>query len=109
MGKEIGIQLLPATNDLDISVQKDSTGKILSGLTLGKITPQNQYMILMLYPGELKEYPTVGVGITEAVNDTDPLPWRHSIREQLEADGQYVKDLEFNGMTNLIIDADYNG
>lgn len=76
------------------------------GLALGEITPQNQAIILQLHPGELKENPAVGCGISDMLLDHDPLRWRQLIREQLELDGQIVQEIKITTM-GIIIDARY--
>lgn len=76
------------------------------GLALGETTPQNQALILQLHPGELKENPAVGCGISDMLLDHDPLRWRQLIREQLELDGQIVQEIKITTM-GIIIDARY--
>lgn len=94
--------------DLKLSVQRDASGKITSGLMLGNTLYQNQALILMLQPGELKLNPIVGVGIENIVADNDVLAWRKNIRQQMELDGQKVKDISFDKDYQLKIDAAYH-
>mgnify|MGYP000844441328 FL=1 len=100
-----GIQL---TNDFapTISVQRDGSGKIVSGLRVGDALRQNQALILALHKGELKERPSVGCGITDMLLDGDMLYWRSLIREQLEMDGQRVENIKIT-RTSILIDAQY--
>lgn len=84
-----------STSDYDIVVQvrKDSYGKISSGLVLADILPQNQALILEMHKGELKENPSVGVGISDMLLDNDLQAWKSRIREQMEMDGQTVEGI----------------
>ena len=86
--ERLGIQLadfVPAIN-----VKTDRFGRIAGGLVVGPVLRQNQALILALHPGELKDNPAIGGGITNMLFDHNPLLWRSRIREQLEMDGQTV-------------------
>ncbi len=104
--KNLGIMLNPATNDFDIKVVKDSGGRIMQGLHVGDVTKQNTAILLYMQPGELKEQPTVGVGINNMLLDNDYLLYKHKIRQQLNAEGMQVNHLEINGQ-NIEINASY--
>jgi len=106
MSKSSGILLNPATNDFDVKVATDGSGKITQGLHVGDATKQNIFIILKMQPGELKEQPTVGVGIDNITLDTDFLYYRHQISRQLDAEGMQVNHLEINGQ-NIEINANY--
>lgn len=99
-----GIQLIEF--DLDIGVIRDSSGKILQGVSIGSVTAQNQALILVCHQGEIKEQPAVGVGISDMCLDHNPLAWRTKIREQLEFDGQKVNKVDIT-TSGIRIDADY--
>lgn len=101
----IGIQL--KDNDLDIKVQKDTTGRIVSGLVLAETLPQNQALILQLHKGELKDDISVGVGISDMLLDGDIQGWRSEIREQMEMDGQTVNSVQITPGGTIIIDSEY--
>lgn len=101
----IGIQL--KDNDLDIKVQKDTTGRIVSGLVLAETLPQNQALILQLHKGELKDDISVGVGISDMLLDSDIQGWRSEIREQMEMDGQTVNSVQITPGGTIIIDSEY--
>lgn len=64
------------------------------GIAVGEVTEQNQYLLLKTHAGEWKEFPLVGVGIDDLVNDHDLERWKRSISEALEADGQMIEKLE---------------
>lgn len=99
-----GIQLID--NDIDISVVKDSSGKIKTGFVLADILPQNQALILTMHKGELKEDISVGVGLSDMLLDNDILAWRSEIREQMELDGQTVNSVQIT-TERIIIDSKY--
>lgn len=100
----IGIQM--TEYDLEVNVVKDSSGRIVSGLTVGDILHQNQALILLFHKGDLKDDVSVGVGIDRMMLDNDRLSWSREIREQLEMDGQKVKDVTISE-TTIKIDASY--
>lgn len=99
-----GIQL--SDYDLAIRLEKDSSGRILSGLELGDILYQNQSLILQLHKGELHEDPSVGVGISDMLLDNDLQNWSREIREQMELDGQKVTSVKIT-TEMIIIDSNY--
>lgn len=92
--KDKGILLDPETGDLQIKVTRDSLGLITGGLVVGDVQKQNQALIVYMHPGEMKEAPQVGVGITSMLLSSEALSYKHKIREQLEADGFRVNHLE---------------
>lgn len=100
MSRHTGIQL-NADYDLEINVKRDSNGLITQGIVVGDTTYQNQALILECHPGEIKEYPTLGVGLNDIVNDNEFEMWKRSIMENLEADGLQITTLEIdkNGLT----------
>ncbi|MDR2652193.1 MAG: hypothetical protein LBC68_07760 [Prevotellaceae bacterium] len=103
--KNTGIQI---NSDYDIAIQLryDEAGKIVSGLTIGDVLYQNQAMLLLAHKGEIKEYPRVGVGLSDIVNDNDIQGWRSEISEQLTNDGQRISRLELNE-SGLTLEAKY--
>ena len=99
MGKGIGILL-------------DQNGDIMvrnGGMVIGDTTLQNQYLILVAQKGEFKEYPTLGVGISDMLGDDDPLEWKKRIREEFAKDDLKVNKIDLNLHSGEInIDAKYN-
>lgn len=93
--------------ELQVSVEKDLSGKIVSGLLIGNTLYQNQALILVAQPGEIKSRPIVGVGIENIINDNDFLSWRRVIRIQMELDGQVVSSVKIGKNQILEIDAKY--
>jgi hypothetical protein len=104
--KDKGMILKPDNFDLGIKVVRDAGGKIVQGLYVGDVTKQNTSVILYMQPGEMKEQPTVGVGINNMLLDKDYLLYKHKIRQQLNAEGMQVNHLEINGQ-NIEINASY--
>jgi len=102
-----GIQL-DGTYSVVINPVRDSTGKIVQGMTVGSTIQQNTALILICRKGEFKESPALGVGIEDILLDDDYLEWRRRIRMNLEMDEQIVNEIKFNSTDNLFIDANYN-
>jgi hypothetical protein len=92
--KGTGILLNPETDDLDIKVTRDNQGRITGGLVVGDVSAQNQAIIIYMQPGEMKEAPHVGVGISSMLLSEETLLYKHKIREQLEVDGFRVNHLD---------------
>lgn len=114
MSKDFGIQLIDCNDNGDImgvkiDVQKDASGKIVSGLVLGNTLEQNKACILLARPGDYKFHPTLGVAVKDALLDTvtDLTDFRHKIREEFSKDGLKVRKLDFYTKNKLAIDADY--
>ncbi|MBF0576597.1 hypothetical protein [Dysgonomonas sp. GY617] len=106
--KDRGFLLDKETGDFDIRVTRDSVGMITGGLTIGDVTEQNQRNIIFINPAEIKEAPTVGVGIESMLNSDETLLYKHKIREQLEADGQRVSYLNIKITSDNKIDIPIN-
>ena len=99
-----GIQL--SDYDIDIHTLMDDNGKIVSGVVIGDILAQNQALILQTHKGEWKEDPSIGAGISDMLLDENLMLWKREIREQMELDGQTVRDVSITG-TKITIDAKY--
>lgn len=109
MAKDKGMLLDPETGDLQISTQRNALGVIPQGLVVGNTGYQNQAVILQAFKGELKEYPTMGVGISDMVCDNEPTGWKREIALQLELDGMAVNDVDIDLTKNkLTVDAEYS-
>lgn len=91
-----GIQL---NNSYDLDIRSGS-------MQVGDTTAQNQALIIGSHKGEFKEQPAVGVGISDMLLDHNPLAWRQEIREQLEIDGQEVRNVQIT-KTGVTVDAHY--
>jgi hypothetical protein len=98
-----GIQL--DNFDLQVNVRTLDDGK-KQGLEIGDVLAQNQAILLSVRPGEIKESPTMGIGIDDMLNDDDLILWRTKIRENLEEDNQEVNKITISS-TGITIDAKY--
>ena len=106
--KETGIRINTDTGDLDIKVEKDAIGLITGGLIVGDVQMQNQAIIIYMHPGEMKEKPTVGVGVSSMLLSSDALLYKHKIREQLEADGFQINHLDITNGQNDKLNIEIN-
>ncbi len=82
-----------------LRLTQDNSGRVdieLHGgsMAVDEVTEQNQYLLLKTHAGEWKEFPLVGVGIDDLVNDHDLERWERTISEALEQDGQVIEKLE---------------
>lgn len=114
MPKGTAIQINDTTSggelfDLRTEVKRDSEGKIVSGLSVGPTTEQNQALILLLKPGECKEYPTLGVAIEDSILDDfgTGLDLRHTIRKNFAVDGLTPTVLEVYDISRIKIESKY--
>ena len=109
--KQTGLTVNEETGDLNVKVTRDSLGLITGGLVVGDVSTQNQAIIIYMHPGEMKEAPQVGVGITSMLLSSEALLFKHKIREQLEADGFRVNHLDIvseqTGKLNIELNAVY--
>jgi hypothetical protein len=101
-----GIMLNDA-HDLQITIRKNTDGLIQQGLVIGKITYQNQELILLAEKGEVKAAPTKGVGIMSYLDDEVPDNLLRAIRTELATEGMKVDKVAFDAKGNLEIDAEY--
>ena len=99
-----GIQL--TDYDIAIKVKRDRFGRIESGLIVGDILHQNQAIILTMRKGDLKENPSIGVGLPDMVLEHNLMAVRNEIRQQLEMDGQRVNSVNVTSAA-VQIDANY--
>lgn len=99
-----GIQLIDY--DIAVKVKRDRFGKIESGLIVGDILHQNQAIILTIHKGDLKENPSVGVGLPDMILEHNLMIIRNEIRQQLEMDGQKVNSVKVTSKS-VEIDAKY--
>lgn len=111
MGKDTGIQLtdgsIDGTVDLKVDVIRDVSGKIVQGMPIGNTLEQNKAIILIMNPGESKEYPTLGVGLVDAVLSENFLELRHRIRKEFAKDGLQITKLDLYNAGSINIEANY--
>lgn len=74
---------------------------------IGDATDQNIKEILSSHKGEYKEYPEIGVGIEDMLNEDDYNEMLVEAKKNLEYDGMTVEELRFLEDGNLIVDAKY--
>jgi len=58
---------------------------------------QNIYLIIRLHPGNIKQYPLIGVGEERFLNGTVDGNLRRELQLQLESDGYRPRKLSING------------
>ena len=112
MPKDIGIQLNESNDngeilDVKIEVKRDSDGKIIQGISIGKTLEQNKALILITHLGENKFNPELGVGIEDLLLSEDYLQFRHKIREHFAKDGLKVITVDLYPNKPIKIDAKY--
>jgi len=110
--KSRAIQFVDNTEDgevLDLKIRpvRDTDGKIVSGVVIGKTLQQNKALILLAQPNDFKANPTLGVGIEDILLDSDLLEYRHKIREHFAMDGLKITKLDLYNTNNIKIEADY--
>ncbi len=71
---------------------------------------QNIELILLSHKGSFKEYPILGVGITDYLKSPEiisRLRLENEISNQLEYDNFRIKEVDVNNLENIHIDGDY--
>jgi len=106
MSKNKGI-LLNNDFDLDISVKRDLSGLIISGMQIGNVTYQNQKLIILSSKGEFKDEPIIGVGSQLFLESDRKEDFAREIKSQLTKDGQRIKSISLNS-DKINIDAEYD-
>lgn len=89
----------------------DETGDLLivnGDFVISDATIQHQEHIIISQKGEYKQYPEVGVGIANVINDENPESILTQVRRNFEYDGMTINKLEFNLKGSIEIDAPYN-
>jgi len=105
MAKNIGI-LLDENFDLKVNVQRDGNGLIISDLEIGDTTYQNQKLLLLSNKGEIKEFPTAGVGVQNYLEDNSSEELAREIRKEFSDDGMVISKIYIN-IPSLEIEAKY--
>ena len=93
--------------DLKIDPIRDADGKIVSGVVIGDTLQQNKAFLLLAHPNDFKANPTLGVGIEDAVLDSELLEIRHKIREQFAKDGLKITNLDLYNLQEVNIECSY--
>ncbi|MFK7000201.1 hypothetical protein [Flavobacterium oreochromis] len=77
---------------------------------IDQVEQQNIEFLLLTQKGNYKEFPILGVGISQYVNSPDTtsrLRLENEIDKQLSYDNFYIKTLDINNLNNIIIDGHY--
>ncbi len=89
----------------------DSSGDVMikdNDLVIGFSDFQHQEHLLVAQKGDLKESPTVGVGIENFINDSEVDGLLAEIKSEFTKDGMLVKKIGFDEQTgNLSYEANY--
>jgi hypothetical protein len=91
----------------DILLNDDDLLFINGDLVVRDSTLQHQKHLLLVQPGELREFPTVGVGLVNFLNDDALDDLGAAIQREFENDGMIVKKLDVYENGKLEIDASY--
>lgn len=95
----------------DFKLNKDMDLEIKDGdFDIGDTDQQNIELILLTHKGNFKEYPILGVGITDYLRSPEiisRLRLENEINNQLEYDNFRIKDLDVNDLQNIHIDGTY--
>lgn len=76
-------------------------------LVIGFSDNQHQEHILIANKGEYREFPELGVGITQMLDDDDYIPVLIEVKKNLEYDGMKINNVKFEQNGNLNIDGKY--
>lgn len=74
------------TDDYDLKIQNGR-------MVVGNAIYQNLAVICESHPGEIKEHPTLGVGLPSYISNTNAADLKHSIRDNARRDGIAVKSI----------------
>jgi hypothetical protein len=100
--------LLTENNELAITVVRNSSGLIESGLTIGNTDYQRVKMIIAAQKGEFKEFPTLGFGIESYLKMTVTPATRqkfiNNLTTELLSDGIKAKVTVGNSFTDLKVE-----
>ncbi len=92
----------------DILLNEDGDVNIASGdIRYVESTAQHQRDLLLAGRGDYKEYPAVGVGTVEYVNDNLPEDYLREVSKSFQGDGMTVKSIEYDENMNIVTEAYY--
>jgi hypothetical protein len=75
---------------------------------VGESTAQHQKFLLLAQKGDYRQYPSVGVGINNFINDDDLADVGFIIQKEYELDGMKVKKLEVFSDGSVKVNAPYD-
>ncbi len=92
----------------DLLLDENGDLSIINGdFVTGYSDNQHQEHILVATKGEYKEFPELGVGIEQILNDDDWMSVLIEAKKNLEYDGMKIKNIKFEDNGNLNIDGYY--
>jgi hypothetical protein len=93
----------------DILLDSDFDVLLKDGdFVIGDATYQNQAVLLKDSPGEVKQFPTAGVGMEAFLLDENPALLLREIRSQFTKDGMQVSKVSISPDGELDIKANYS-
>ena len=97
--------------DKRFGIQIDDSGDLVvagGAVAVGDTLAQNEFLLLVSGPGDLKEYPLMGAGISDMACDHDNTGWKRRIIDAFKDDGLRVKSIEMAAEGALTrLEADY--
>lgn len=81
--------------------------EVLDDFVLGDATHQNQGLILLANKGEFRQFPFVGVGLRNYIEDDRMGSLKPELTKQLELDGMTVRNIGVFTDGRVEIDAGY--
>ncbi len=99
--------LLDDDLDLKINVKRDANNKIISGLTIGESTYQNQKILILANKGELKMNPMRGVGAIRFIEENNQNDLAREIRTEFIADGMQIDKINISPDLQIDVEAYY--
>ncbi|MEE3485093.1 MAG: hypothetical protein VZQ98_12320 [Bacteroidales bacterium] len=91
-------------------IQIDDTGDLAVGTSIetGDTLAQNEYILMLAQPGELKENPLVGAGMADMVGSAGTADIKRRVRDAFKADGLQIKEFEMGRNGAIVrLEADY--
>ncbi|MPT33735.1 MAG: oxidase [Flavobacterium sp.] len=76
-------------------------------IEIGYSDNQHQEHILLANKGEYREFPELGVGIVQMLDDDDYMSVLIEAKKNLEYDGMKISNIKFEENGNLTIDGKY--
>lgn len=92
----------------DILLNQDGTPVIENGdFVIGESTEQHQKLLLISQKGDFRQYPFIGVGIDNFLNDDEISDLGAEIQKEFEKDGMTVNKVRVTDIGKVNIDANY--
>lgn len=91
-----------------LDLKQQDNGDLSPDFELVEPTAQHQRDLLILAPGQSKEFPLAGVDSIKYLHDDDTTTYLRTIRQQFTKDGMKVNSIGLDPATmHLTIDAEY--